>query len=76
MIVDNSGSRLELIELANTRMPFGKYKDILLIKIPENYLLWMKQTGYPKGKLGVQLAQMLEIKSNGLEELIYPLIKK
>jgi uncharacterized protein (DUF3820 family) len=69
-------SRSELIELANARMPFGKHKDVLLIKIPESYLLWMKKEGFPNGKLGKQLALMLEIKCNGLEELIYPLVKK
>jgi hypothetical protein len=36
----------------------------------------MKKEGFPNGKLGKQLALMLEIKCNGLEELIYPLVKK
>ena len=75
-MLDLNDSRKELIELANARMPFGKHKDVLLIKIPESYLLWMKKEGFPNGKLGKQLALMLEIKCNGLEELIYPLVKK
>jgi uncharacterized protein len=69
-------SRKELIALANARMPYGKYEGKLLIEIPENYLVWYQNKGFPSGKLGNQLAQMMEIKLNGLEKLIYPLIKK
>jgi len=69
-------SRKEILELANMRMPFGKYEGKLLIELPENYLVWYQNKGFPKGKLGKQLAQMLEIKLNGLESLIYPLVKK
>ncbi len=57
------------------RMPFGKYKGSLLIHIPEHYLVWYRGKGFPAGKLGRQLELMLEIKINGLEELIYPLIR-
>lgn len=69
-------ARRELVELANTRIYFGKYKGKLLIEIPEPYLVWYKGKGFPPGKLGRQLEQMLEIKINGLEKLIYPLIQK
>lgn len=66
----------DLVALANMRMPFGKFEGKLLIEIPESYYVWYRQKGFPKGKLGEQLALMLEIKSNGLEELIYPLIRR
>ena len=69
-------SRKELVELANARMPFGKYEGKLLIELPEHYLVWYQNKGFPKGKLGSQLDQMMEIKLNGLEKLIYPLIRK
>ena len=69
-------SRKELVELANARMPFGKYEGKLLIELPEHYLVWYQNKGFPKGKLGSQLAQMMEIKLNGLEKLIYPLLRK
>lgn len=69
------GKPHELEELANMRMPFGKYKGSLLIHIPEHYLVWYRGKGFPVGKLGRQLELMLEIKINGLEELIYPLIR-
>ena len=70
------GKQHELVELANMRMPYGKYEGKLLIHVPEAYLVWYRGKGFPKGKLGRQLELMLEIKSNGLEELIYPLVKK
>jgi len=66
----------ELVELANTKMYYGKHKGKHLIYVPESYLLWMKNKGFPPGKHGRQLELILEIKINGLEDLIYPLIKK
>lgn len=69
-------NRAELLKLANTKMPFGKYKGHFLIHLPEPYLVWMKNEGFPKNKLGEQLQLILEIKVNGLEGLIYPLIQK
>ena len=65
-----------LIDLANARMHFGKYKGRLLIEIPEPYYVWFRQKGFPPGKLGEQLAMMYEIKVNGLEQLIWPLVRK
>jgi uncharacterized protein len=72
----NQEARDELINLANSIMPFGKYQGKLLIQIPEPYLVWYKGKGFPAGKIGKQLEQMLEIKINGLENLIWPLVKK
>lgn len=65
-----------LLKVANTRMPFGKYEGKLLIELPEPYLVWYKQKGFPKGELGMMLEQMYEIKLNGLEKLIWPLVKR
>jgi uncharacterized protein (DUF3820 family) len=63
----------DLTELANARMPFGKYKDRYLIDLPEPYLVWFKRNGFPEGKLGRMLESILEIKINGLEKLLIPL---
>ena len=68
-------SRKKLIELINTRMPFGKYKDRFLIDLPEPYVVWLSQRGFPKGKLGDLLSTVYVIKLNGLEDLLRPLRK-
>lgn len=68
--MDISPDKEKLIELAHYRMPFGKFKDCYLVNLPESYLLWFKQKGFPEGKLGKLLESMLEIKVNGLEPLI------
>lgn len=65
-----------LIALANAKMPFGKYAGRYLMYLPEAYLIWFKQKGFPQGKLGQQMAEMLEIKVNGLEKVIEPFINK
>ena len=59
-----------LKDLVEARMPFGKYKDTKLTNLPVSYLEWFARKGFPKGKLGMQLQTMLEIKSNGLMELL------
>jgi len=63
-----------LVRLANTRMPFGKYAGRLLLDLPEAYVLWFANKGYPKGELGASLAAMNEIKANGMEALLRPLV--
>jgi uncharacterized protein (DUF3820 family) len=62
-----------LLEIVHTKMPFGKYKDRLICDLPEHYIVWFKQQGFPKGKLGMMLETMYEIKLNGLEYLLEPL---
>lgn len=62
-----------LIELANTRMPFGKYQGVLLCDLPEPYVVWYHSKGFPKGHLGVLLGTLYEIKVNGLEYQLQPL---
>ena len=57
------------IALATTIMPFGKYKGIHLVDLPEPYLVWFSQKGFPEGKLGQMLQAVYEIKLNGLEYL-------
>ena len=59
-----------LIKLAHTKMPYGKYKGRDLIDLPEYYIVWYHNKGFPKGKLGEMLTQVYELKLNGLEYLI------
>ena len=63
----------KLLELASTRMPFGKYAGRLLIDLPEPYIIWFAQEGFPTGALGEMLQTVYEIKVNGLEYLFTPL---
>lgn len=60
----------KLVALAHTKMPFGKYEGWHLIDLPEYYVVWYSNKGFPKGLLGEQLQLVYELKLNGLEELI------
>ncbi len=59
----------EFIKLATMKMPYGKYKGLRLVDLPEPYLVWFSQKGFPKGNLGEMLKAVYEIKLNGLEYL-------
>lgn len=65
-----------LIELTTIPMPFGKYKGRLICDLPEGYLIWFKQKGFPQGRLGILLETAYEIQLNGLEFLLKPLRKR
>ncbi len=58
-----------ITELLSARMPFGKYRGRHLLHLPEAYLVWFSQKGFPAGKLGAQLSTVYEIRTNGLEYL-------
>ena len=64
-----------LIELVRMRMPFGKYKGRILCDLPEPYLVWFHQKGFPQGEIGMLLSALYEIKLNGLEHLLKPIRK-
>lgn len=64
-----------LLQLVSMKMPFGKYKGTVLCDLPMFYLEWFQRKGFPKGKLGMLLQTIYEIKLNGLEELLEPLKK-
>ena len=63
----------ELNDLAAARMSFGRYTGSRLIDLPEPYVVWFAQQGFPAGKLGRQLQAVYQIKLNGLEYLFEPL---
>jgi hypothetical protein len=69
-------STQQLKEAINQTMPFGKYAGRKLLELPEPYLVWFYQQGFPAGKLGEQLALMYEVKLNGLESMLKPLLSK
>jgi len=69
-MVDNTKSKQFLIKLAQTKMPYGKYKGRFMIDLPEFYVVWYRNKGFPKGQIGDMLATVYEIKVNGLEDLV------
>lgn len=64
-----------LVDLVSVRMPFGKYQGRILSDLPERYLVWFRQQGFPPGKTGDLLSVLYEIKLNGLEHLLKPIRK-
>ncbi len=80
MTFDNHSSEIQmpnpdyLIKLAHTKMPYGKYAGVRLVDLPEPYVVWFSQKGFPEGTLGEMLKNIYEIKVNGLEYLFKPLI--
>ena len=69
------GDQKFLLETINQTMPFGKYAGRKLLHLPEPYLVWFNKKGFPEGKLGQQLALMYEVKLNGLEGMLKPLLR-
>lgn len=59
-----------LIEVVQTKMPYGKYKGTLISDLPVYYLEWMQTKGFPPGKLGMLLGTAFEIKTNGLQVIL------
>ena len=59
-----------LKEIIITPMPYGKYKGTIIADLPIYYLEWFSSQGFPKGKLGMLLSTVFEIKTNGLQEII------
>ncbi len=63
-----------ILNALRVKMPFGKYAGQRLIDLPEPYLVWFNQQGFPEGQLGTQLALAYEVKLNGLEAMLRPLL--
>ena len=75
---DGSGKPVDpdyhaLLKLTQTKMPYGKYAGRYLVDLPESYVVWFSQKGFPQGELGDMLRAVYEIKMNGLEYLFEPL---
>ncbi|MDX1490377.1 MAG: DUF3820 family protein [Pseudohongiellaceae bacterium] len=66
----------DLLEAINQTMPFGKYSGRKLLELPEPYLVWFHGQGFPDSKLGRQLALVHEVKVNGLEGMLAPLLNR
>lgn len=64
-----------LIDIVQTRMPYGKYKGTIIADLPVYYLEWMSSKGFTKDKMGMLLSTAFEIKTNGLSEILYQVKK-
>lgn len=62
-----------IVKIATTKMPFGRYQGTLLVDLPDEYLLWFVDRGFPKGELGLLMAMTLELKVEGLDDIIRPI---
>ncbi len=65
-----------MIDLVNARMPFGRYEGSYITDLPVHYLEWFEREGFPAGKLGQQIGTMFEIKSNGIDAVLKPIIRE
>lgn len=66
-----------LQQLATDVMPYGKYAGTPYRRVPEPYLAWMfSNNAFPKGRQGMLLRTLYEIKLNGLEYLLDDIQKK
>ncbi|MBL4772450.1 MAG: DUF3820 family protein [Alcanivoracaceae bacterium] len=62
----------DFIAALNQNMPYGKYKGRRLYELPGHYLAWFNRQGFPRNKLGQQMALVFELDHNDL----MPLFKK
>jgi len=64
---------LQDYEIEELLVNLKKYAGYYLVDLPEPYVIWFANKGFPNGELGKLLGITLEVKINGLESLIRPL---
>jgi len=72
--LQNIPATADLLEAVAMPMPFGRFKGERLIDLPEPYVVWFRGQGFPPGMLGQRMALVYELKVNGLEKLVRPLL--
>lgn len=65
----------DLLKLATWKMPFGRFNGCILIELPEEYLFWFVDRGFPDGKLGFLMKLALELKANGADGVVREMAK-
>lgn len=73
----------DLEEIGRTRMPFGKYgpkhyppAGLPIYELPSEYLGWfLNKGGFPKGRLGVLLSMVYQMKVDGSDG-VFDLLRK
>jgi uncharacterized protein (DUF3820 family) len=78
--IDHEDFRRLLVEIGQTRMPFGKFgpkdyppRGVPLMDLPPEYLSWFRERGFPKGRLGELMAIICEVKEVGMDEVFEPM---
>ncbi|GAA5494007.1 hypothetical protein Rhal01_00162 [Rubritalea halochordaticola] len=78
--IDRDDFRRLLNDIGNTHMPFGKFgpgnyppSGVPIMDLPPEYLMWFKERGFPKGRLGELMEMVYEIKGVGMDSLFDPL---
>jgi uncharacterized protein len=78
--IDREDFRNLLVEISKVKMPFGKYgpqhvppQGMPIYDLPVEYLVWFKERGFPKGRLGELMAQVCEIKCVGMDQVFDPI---
>lgn len=64
----------DILKLATWEMPFGRFQGRILIELPEEYLFWFVDHGFPDGKLGFLMKLVLELKVNGADGVVRDLV--
>jgi uncharacterized protein len=74
--IDREDFRNLLVEIASARMPYGRYgreahppHGFPLMDLPDEYLQWFRQRGFPKGRLGELMAELCAIREGGMDSL-------
>ena len=62
----------DLIAVCQRTMPFGKYQGRPLMDLPEPYLLWFADRGFPAGELGRLMALAMILRVENLMHLVSP----
>ncbi len=78
--IEREDFRNLLAEIGLMRMPFGMFgparyppRGVPLVDLPVEYLVWFKQRGFPKGRLGELMAHVCEIKEVGMDAVFDPI---
>ena len=64
-----TGTGDDLRQALLAKMPFGRFQGERLMNLPFAYLCWFEREGWPRGKLGAQMATIYELQHND-----YPLL--
>ena len=65
-----NGSINSLKRLNEVKMPYGKFRGMALIDLPEPYVIWHVENIESSGELKNLFRELYEIKVNGLEKLV------